>query len=168
MGSTYRSLVGVTHFDIFLKCLLHKFNIAVLETYIMLLSFPSEMWKEPYKTFQLHKCIVFITVLFISYSIYVFRQIKIIQINYKKKWKRYAQLVQYSTWIVTFMKMQGILELMLKIHLYWNTSYERSELKSKILILWKMCASTTKLNLSLNFQIITEDVQTLLEVIKTL
>ena len=64
--------------------------------------------------------------------------------------------------------MERILELMLKIHLYWNTSYERSELKSKILILWKMCASTTKLNLSLSFQIITEDVQTLLEVIKTL
>ena len=38
----------------------------------------------------------------------------------------------------------------------------------KILKLWKMCASTTKPNLSLSFQIITEDVKTLLEVIKML
>ena len=40
--------------------------------------------------------------------------------------------------------------------------------KSMILKLWKMCASTTKPNLSLSFQIITEDVQTFLEVIKML
>ena len=90
--------------------------------------------------------------------------IRTIIINYQKEWKRNIQLVQYSTWIVTFVKRENF---KIDFEDLFLLQYDLLKIRTKIKD-FKYCANITKLNLSLSFQIITEDVQTLLEVVKML